>query len=172
LKLLIVILFNFCGKPPQDNIDRKLLEPMNIKTLNELSEVNKTFPSAANLYNLGNYCYQAEIKIEDFIKERNFKFICHIKIINSENYGDYLKYDGYHFKKLLKMYPQSEFSDRAEYILVDIKSEGDDFTDLKILKNNLEKFIKKYPKSDLVESAQKRIDLIRNEIEQGVEFYD
>jgi len=119
------------------------------------------------LLEIGKLASQMEISLEAYQKDNNYRTIAHLKIVKSDNYGDFVAYDGYHFKQIIKKYPHSNLVDDAKYYLIYLSDDVNNYTDLNEEKTKLEAFIKKYPKSNLLTQAKERIEFIENSIKSG-----
>jgi len=110
-----------------------------------------------------------EVSIEQYKKNKDYKTICHLKIVKSENFGDFTSYNGYHFQTIIDKYPQSNFADDAAYALIYIITDDVyNFDDAKVEREKLLQFIKTYPKSNLINTATKRVKAIDYDIKHGV----
>ena len=76
--------------------------------LNEFFEFNSNGDIADKiLIEIGKIALKMEVTINEYNENLNLKNICHMKIGESGNYGDFIGYDGYHFKKILSEYNNS-----------------------------------------------------------------
>ncbi len=92
-----------------------------------------------------------------------------LKIVKSENFGDFTSYSGYHFQTIIDKYPQSNLADDAAYALIYIITDDVyNFDDAKIERKKLLQFMKTYPKSNLINTATNRVKAIDYDIKHGV----
>ncbi|KIM13099.1 MAG: hypothetical protein KU38_02440 [Sulfurovum sp. FS08-3] len=141
-------------------------------TCQNIIELQKRYdntPSPQLLLAIGEMASKLEVSLDEYEKDTLLATSCHLKVVKSANYGDFASYDGYHFKKLLLEYPQSDLVDDATYHLIYISDDVNNFTDLTVEKAKLQKFIKDYPKSNLAPKAKKRIAFITQHIKKGGE---
>ncbi len=146
--------------------------------LAKVTKLQRDLKSASHpeqtLYDIGESAQQIDISLEEYNKNRDFKEICHLKVIKSENFGDFVSYDGYHYHQLISKYPQSSLVDDAAYRLVYIiDTESYNYEDLEQNKQKLEIFIKKYPKSNFYGEANEKINSIEKILKSGgLAIYD
>ena len=89
-------------------------------------------------------------------------------MIKSENFGDFVSYDGYHYQQLINKYPNSPLVDDAAYKLISvIDTESYNYEDIEEQKDKLEAFTKKYPKSNLYKEAKEKINSIEKILKSG-----
>ena len=109
-----------------------------------------------------------DISLEEYRQNENYKELCHLKVVKSANFGDFISYDGYHLNKIINTYPKSNIADDAEYALISIiLGEEYNFYDVLEEKTKLLSFIKKYPKSNLRKEAEKRVETIEKDLKNG-----
>ena len=121
------------------------------------------------LYEIGKLAQKLEPTVEEYKKNSDLKDICHLKVVKSENFGDFVSYDGYHYQQLILNHPQSNLADDASYQLIYVISEDVyNFADMKVEKERLEAFVKKYPKSNLHKEAKERIKSIERDLKSGI----
>jgi len=111
------------------------------------------------LLKMGDIASKVEdLELKEFKKNSNYKDICHLKIVKSQNFGDFVAYSGYHYLQILKNYPKSSVADDAEYNLIYVITDDTyNFSDSCIEQKKLEAFIKKYPNSNKVKEAKARV---------------
>lgn len=145
----------------------------NNKTLcKEVILLKSKLPSSTKadkiLYNIAQLAQQIDISPKDYNQNSDYKNICHLKVIKSANFGDFVSYDGHHYQQLIKRYPNSSLKDDASYALIYvISSTTYNYEDLEKEKKKLEIFIKKYPKSNFYNKAKKRIISIEQVLKNG-----
>lgn len=144
----------------------------NKKLFENIIALNAEYLSASSkkdsiLLSIGLSAMELKASLSEYRSDERFKNICHMKIVKSENFGDFISYDGFHFKKILKDYPKSNFVDDAEYYLIYIVPDEFNYDDLQLEKEKLDLFIKKYPKSNLYEKANKRLMWLIDYIKSG-----
>jgi hypothetical protein len=117
---------------------------------------------------MGDAANTIDIEPKVYLKEPKYKDICHLKIVKSENFGDFVSYDGYHYKQIIKHHPQSSQADDAAYELIYIvDADRYNYADIEEEKKKLEAFIKKYPKSNKLKKAKARIKEIDAALKNG-----
>jgi len=120
------------------------------------------------LMTMGEMAQKIEIDPETFQKDPQYKQQCHLKIVKSENFGDFVSYSGYHYTQLLKQYPESKLADDAAYALIYIITDDTyNFSDTRIEKKKLLDFLKQYPKSNKSTEAKARIKEIDEALTSG-----
>ena len=111
---------------------------------------------------------EAPVEMEDYQKDPSYKNICHYKIVRSENFGDFPSYSGYHYLQILKQYPNSDLADDAAFALIYVITEDTyNFSDTRIEKRKLARFLKHYPKSNKAKEAKARIKEIEAQLKRG-----
>ena len=117
--------------------------------------------TAAALLKQGQYCAQLEPTAAVFKHHPRYQTLCHLRIVQSANYGDFPSYDGYHFKQILDAYPTSKSVDDAAYALIYVITEDThNYEDPKEEQRKLRTFVKRYPRSRHKTEALKRIQAI------------
>jgi len=124
-------------------------------------------PTATLLLKMGELASKMEVALEAYRQNSDYTKVCHLRIIKSDNYGDFIAYDGYHYRQIVKKFPQSDLIDDAKYHLIYISDEVNNYSDLNVEKTKLEAFIKSYPKSNLRTKAKKRITFIEEYLQRG-----
>ncbi len=126
--------------------------------------------SASILMVMGNLSQRVEVELEELQKYQERQQACHLKVVKSENFGDFVSYNGYHYKEILKNYPKSNLADNATYRLIYvIDQDRYNYADIKLEKVKLQQFIKIYPKSNLLKEAQSRVKEIEEHLKNGGE---
>ncbi len=150
----------------------------NITLCDEVALLKKSITqdssSKAILMVMGNLAQRVEIEPNEMKKYQVQQQACHLKVVKSENFGDFVSYDGYHYKRLLKNYPKSDLADDAAYRLIYvIDQESYNYADIKEEKTKLQKFIKTYPQSNLLKEAEGRVKEIEEHLKNGgIEIMD
>jgi hypothetical protein len=142
----------------------------NVSNLKNIIDLNNQYTNNKNpetLLSIGKLALKMKISIDDFNKNNDYKNICHLRIVKSANYGDFVSYDGYHFNKIINDYRESDLVDDAEYYLIYIIPDEYNYEDLSEEKDKLKSFIKKYPNSNLKDTATKRYKLINEYLKKG-----
>ncbi|MDH5432687.1 MAG: hypothetical protein OEY19_01990 [Gammaproteobacteria bacterium] len=124
-------------------------------------------PEAAILLALGQTASNLEISLQEFSVEQAISQDLHMKIVHSENFGDFVSYDGYHFQQIIKKHPKSDLVDDAEYELIYVLPDSHNYWDLKVEKKALEAFLKKHPKTNLLNEVTERIKFIADYLDSG-----
>jgi hypothetical protein len=120
------------------------------------------------LMTMGDMAKMIDIEPKIYLKDTKYRDICHLKIVKSANFGDFVSYDGYHYKQIIKHYPQSSQADNAAYELIYIVDKDQyNYADTGEEKRELEAFVKKYPKSDKRKEAKARIKEIDTALKNG-----
>ena len=135
-------------------------------------ELDSTLSSSQHpdkvLLKIAKLVKQIDIDLEAYSKNKNYKKICHLRVVKSANFGDFASYDGYHLKEIINTYPKSNLADDAAYELIDvILSDEYNFHDMQEEKRKLLSFIKKYPKSNLKKKAKERVEAIEKVLKNG-----
>jgi hypothetical protein len=173
LKLLCIFsLFSLLLLNHENGIQAADGKPSAVDSLQKMIELNNRYSTADKnkdqlLLSMGQTAMQMEIAIEEFNKKTEYKNICHLRIVKSANFGDFVSYDGYHFKKILKDYPKSQYADDAAYELIYVIPDEYNYKDLRDEKNKLELFLQKYPQSNLKNKAKKRYAWIVEYLKKG-----
>jgi TolA-binding protein len=177
--LLVLFLHTTLYGLTQDQIESEynaILKASNTVKLEQVIKLNALYIKAQKsnaaladqiLLKMGQIALDMEPSLEAFNQKREYRNICHLRIVKSANYGDFAAYDGYHFKKIIQNYPKSKLVDDAFYHLIYVSEDVNNYTDLKKEQQKLEDFIKKYPKSNLLERAKNRIEFIKNHLKNG-----
>ena len=120
------------------------------------------------LLKMGRLAEKIDIEEKVYHNNSDYKNICHLKIVKSENFGDFPSYSGYHYYQILKKYPKSDLADDAAFALIYVITEDSyNFSDTRIEKKKLETFIKQYPDSNKVKEAKVRISEIDVQLKNG-----
>jgi hypothetical protein len=148
-----------------------MADAKSIKLCNSISVLQKDVSrteSPQSLMEMGNLASQIEIEPEIFRKDQKYKTLCHLKIVKSDNFGDFISYDGYHYQKILTDYPHSQLADDAAFALIYVITEDVyNFSDTRREKAKLLAFIKRYPKSNKLKEAKARIKEIDTALKNG-----
>lgn len=178
-KILILLIFSIffvflisCEQKKQKINEISLENTTNIINLKKIIELNNQYIANKNdkdemLFSIGQLALQIKTSIQDFSNNIDYKNICHLRIVKSENFGDFVSYDGYHFFKIINDHPDSDLVDDAEYNLIYIIPEVYNYDDLNDEKNKLELFLKKYPNSNLKDKANKRYNWLIEYLKNG-----
>lgn len=152
-------------------IKQKVSACQKITSLDGLYAIAKNEPKlgAKILLSIGKIAIKMEVSLEAYQKEPQMKRICHLKVVKSANYGDFVAYNGHHFRELIQKFPNSDLVDDASYYLLYISKDVNNYDDLNEEKQKLEGFIQKYPNSNLAPKAKERIEFISNHIKNGGE---
>jgi len=165
IKLLIIV--GVIDSIEAKEVDRELSTCIEIKRLESTLDNSKK-PDEI-LLRMGDIAKDIDIEIDTYRANPDYKNICHLKIVKSDNYGDFPTYSGYHYSQILKKYPKSNLIDDASYRLIYIITEDIyNFDDMNVEKNKLKRFIAKYPKSNKKQEAKARIKEIDRELKSGV----
>ncbi|TGL55470.1 hypothetical protein EHQ58_18485 [Leptospira ognonensis] len=124
------------------------------------------------LFKIGNYLNNIEIDVNDYRKDLKFYQKYNFELIESENFGESISYNGFHFKKIIIEFPESEFLDDCIYLMHFIENDKKDFIDLKKEKKFLSKFLIKYPNTNLKENIENKLIAIEKEIKSGNDIID
>ena len=108
-----------------------------------------------------------KVSIDEFKENSNYENICHLKIIKSANFGDFIGYGGYHFKKILDEYKNSKYVDDADFELIYSYKDEYNYSDVEETKRNLELFMNKYPYSNMLPEVKKRLKSISDYLKEG-----
>jgi hypothetical protein len=170
-----ILLINCDNRPEANDKVSQDVAFKNMKEADDLEKIialyNQYIGDADNkdklLLSMGQIAMKMKISIEEFNKKKDYKNICHLRIVRSANFGYFVSYDGYHFEKILNDYPNSEFAADAEYSLIYIVPDEYNYKNLDDEKNKLELFLKKYPESNLKNNAKKRYDWIVDYLKNG-----
>jgi len=120
------------------------------------------------LYDMGGFAQEMDVSLKEYAKQSAYRDVCHLKVIKSENFGDFISYDGYHYRQLISKYPNSPLVDDASYRLIYvIDSDSYNYEDLEVQKDKLEAFIKQFPKSNLYKEAKEKINAIEQTLKSG-----
>ena len=120
------------------------------------------------LMTMGEMAQKIEITRKVFQNNPLYKEACHLKIVKSDNFGDFPTYSGYHYQQILDRYPHSPLVDDAAYALIYvITEERYNFSDTRNEKKKLQNFINLYPKSNKVSEARARILEIEEQLKNG-----
>ena len=162
--LVLVTLMSFGKEMQEKRSDSPIVEKV-VALNNSLS--NSQHPDKV-LLEIARLLMPTDISLETYRQNDNYKEICHLKVVKSANFGDFVSYDGYHLKKIIKTYPESNLADDAEYELISvILSDEYNFHDVLEEKTKLLNFIKKYPKSNLRKKAEERVKTIEIDLKNG-----
>ncbi|EPG64670.1 tetratricopeptide repeat protein [Leptospira wolffii] len=173
--LLAIILLSFEPSFAIDNLTiQKLVLEKKLTTIQKIDKLNSLLLEEENskefdrlLLEMGKLLLNVDISISDYKKDLKYRNVYQLSIIKSANYGNFVGYTGYHFKKIISDYPNSEFLDDAEYYLIYSLPEEYNYDNLKEEKGKLEGFLKKYPDSNLSGTVRKRIKWLRSYIKNG-----
>lgn len=167
IKIVLLILFTLIsfGKEIQE---RKADSPI----VKRVAILDSSLPNSQHpdkvLLEIAKLLMPIDISLEAYRQNNSYKKICHLKVVKSANFGDFVSYDGYHLKKIINTYPKSHLADDAEYKLINvILSDEYNFHNVQKEKMKLLSFIKKYPKSNLKEKAKKRVETIEKNLKNG-----
>ena len=167
MKVMLLVLFtimSFGKEMPEKKADSPIVKKV-VALDNSLS--NSQHPDKV-LLEIAKLAIPIDISLEEYKQNENYKEICHLKVVKSANFGDFVSYDGYHLKKIINTYPKSNLADDAEYELISvILSDEYNYQDVRKEKKKLLNFIKKYPKSNLREKAEERVETIEKDLENG-----
>ena len=171
LSLSLIINLISCKKieSTKSTIDKSEIE----KTVNSFIEkgrLDKKDPDT--LFKIGNYLNNIEIDVNVYRKDLKFYQKYNFELVDSENYGEFISYNGFHFKKIIIEFPESEFLDDCIYSMHFIENDRKDFIDLKKEKKFLSKFLIKYPNTNLKENIENKLKLIEEEIKSGNDIID
>ena len=140
---------------------------INLKNIIDLNNQYTNNKNVETLLSIGKLALKMKISIDDFNKNNDYKNICHLRIVKSANFGDFVGYDGYHFNKIISDHPETDLVADAEYNLIYIVPEEYNYEDLNGEKDKLKLFIKKYPNSNLKDKATKRYKWISEDLKKG-----
>ena len=120
------------------------------------------------LLQIAHLAQKIEVNPEEFAKNSCYQEICRLRIVKSENFGDFVTYDGYHYRKILKEHTGSDLADDAAYELIYVIS-GDtyNYEDIEKEKEKLLQFLGKYPKSNKASEAKMRANEIKEILLRG-----
>ncbi len=173
IKVVLLVLFTLMsfGKEMQEKSADNPIVKQVVALDSSLS--NSQYPDKV-LLEIAKLLMPIDISLEEYKQNENYKEVCHLKVVKSANFGDFISYDGYHLKKIINTYPKSNLADDAEYELISvILSEKYNFHDVLEEKRKLLNFIKKYPKSNLRKKAEERVETIEKDLKNGgLEIYD
>ncbi len=143
-----------------------------IETLSDITKLYESFKANGDphvLLDIALKCQAMKVTLQQFQRVAEFGTVCHLRIVKSENFGDFVAYDGYHFKKILEDFPDSDLVDDAEYHLIFVLPEEYNYTDLAEEKKKLEVFLAAHPDSNLREKATKRLTILDEYLKQGAQ---
>ena len=167
IKVVLLILFTFIsfGKEIQE-------KRVNSPIVKEVVELDSSLSSSHHpdkvLLEIAKLIIPIDISLEEYRQNEKYKEICHLKVVKSANFGDFVSYDGYHLKKIINTYPKSNLADDAAYELISvILSDEYNFHNVQKEKIKLLNFIKKYPKSNFREKAEERVENIEKDLKNG-----
>jgi hypothetical protein len=137
-----------------------------------IATLEKTLKQSKNpgkiLLQMGALAEKMEVEPETYHKNPDYRNICHLKIVKSENFGDFPSYSGYHYYQILKKYPKSKIADDAAFALIYVITEDTyNFSDTRIEKKKLETFLQQYPTSNKAKEAKARIKEIEDALKNG-----
>ena len=97
-------------------IKQKVSACQKITSLDGLYAIAKNEPKlgAKILLSIGTLAMKMGVSLEAYQKQPQMQSICHLKVVKSANYGDFTAYDGYHFRELIKHFPNSNLIDDAQ----------------------------------------------------------
>lgn len=124
------------------------------------------------LFSIADFANRMKIEIDEFGAKKEYATISHLRIVKSVNFGDFVRYDGFHYLKVLNEFPDSEKADDAAYHLIDVYPLVFDSADLSRLKGKLEAFIKAYPNSNCKAAAEERVEEYTRLINSGEVIFD
>lgn len=171
--LILIILMPSCGSKNKNevtnkNFDSSLDEVILLKS--QLSE--KSNYSDSLLFELGKKLSTIKISIDDYNNNEIYKEL-KMKIVRSENFGDYITYGGFHFQVITNDFSDTELADDAAFELIYIPPDIHNYDDIRATKDKLEEFLKKYPSTNLKNTAMERISDLTKQIESGAQtIYD
>ena len=120
------------------------------------------------LLQMGAAAEKMDVEMKVYRQNPDYKNICHLKIVKSENFGNFPSYSGYHYYQILEKYPKSDLADDAAFALIYVITEDTyNFSDTCIEKKKLETFLKQYPDSNKAEEAKARIEEIDVQLKNG-----
>ncbi len=167
IKVVLLVLFTLMsfGKEIQEKrADSPIVKKV---TVLDSSLSNSQHPDKV-LLEIARLLIPIDISLEEYKQNENYKEVCHLKVVKSANFGDFVSYDGYHLKKIINTYPKSNLADDATYELISvILSDEYNFHDVQEEKMKLLNFIKKYPKSNLKKEAEERVSTIEKDLKNG-----
>ena len=143
-----------------------------LKTLTNITKLYESFAANGDphvLLDIARKCQAMKVTLQQFHRVAEFGTVCHLRIVKSENFGDFVAYDGYHFKKILEDFPDSDLVDDAMYHLIYVLPEEYNFADLADEKKKLEAFLAAHPDSNLREKATKRHTILDEYLKQGAQ---
>lgn len=167
IKIVLLVFFTLMsfGKEMQE---KKADSPIIKKVVVLDSSLSNSQHPDKVLLEIAKLLMPIDISLEEYRQNENYKEICHFKVVKSANFGDFVSYDGYHLKKIINTYPESNLADDAEYELINvILSDKYNFHDVQEEKTKLLNFIKKYPKSNLRKKAEERVETIEKDLKNG-----
>jgi len=130
--------------------------------------ISKQLHPERTLLQIAHLAQKIEVDPEEFTKNSNYRKLCHLRIVKSENFGDFVTYDGYHYRKILKEHSGSDLVDDAAYELIYVISEDTyNYEDIEREKEKLLQFLEKYPKSNRASDAKTRVSEIEEILKRG-----
>lgn len=138
---------------------------LNINDKNDITVDEKIFQ-------ISEYLNQTRIEENEFLKNEEFFLQVGFILNKSENYGNFIVYNGKHCTDLIKNFQKSKFVDDCIYMLHIIENDKKDFLDLKSELKYLNNFLKRFPESNLKENITDRIMAIQEEIKNGIDIID
>ncbi|GBF40730.1 hypothetical protein [Leptospira johnsonii] len=142
--------------------------------LSKIISLDKLFQADQNAENadlvlleIAKIALKIKITNEEYLKNSQFRTIFKFRIVKSNNFGDFASYSGEHLTQLLNLFPKSEYIDDAEYYMLSVFPKSYNFTDLHQNRRDLQKFIKKYPASNMRIQAEKDIRWINDYLSKG-----
>ncbi|TGM23612.1 hypothetical protein EHQ82_05270 [Leptospira selangorensis] len=166
--LHLLILINCDNKEKENESELKIKIQsflININEKNGIAEDEKIFQ-------ISEYLNQTEIEENEFLKNQEFFLQVGFILNKSENYGNFVVYNGKHCQSLIKNFKRSKFEDDCIYMLHIIENDKKDFLDLKSELKYLNNFLKRYPESNLKQSITERMKEIHDEINNGIDIID
>jgi len=132
------------------------------------SDLNGTLHRDQLLYDIGESVQKMDLSLVEYAQKSDYKNICHLKMVKSENFGDFVSYDGYHYRQLIQHYPQSTLADDASYRLIYvISTDTYNYHDTEVERNKLQLFVDKYPKSNFYKEAKERMNVLEDIAKSG-----
>ena len=167
MKVVLLVLFTLIsfGKEMQE---KRADSPIVKKVVALDSSLSNSQHPDKVLLEIAKLLIPIDISPEEYRQNEKYKEVCHLKVVKSANFGNFVSYDGYHLKKIINTYPKSNLADDAEYELVSvILSDEYNYHNAREEKIKLSNFIKKYPKSNLRKKAEERIETIEKDLKNG-----
>ncbi|TGM61730.1 hypothetical protein [Leptospira vanthielii] len=169
LLILLAIHFLQCSPISDDSdFNKKSQIIEKIESISIQSKVNQELL----LFQKAIFLNSVNISEDEFSINKSFYVSLDFKLINSENYGILIIYNGKECKELLNKYTKSVFFDDCTYLLHNIENEKKDFLILKKELNFLKDFLVQFPSTNLKIEILERIKIIEEEIKSGVDIID